>query len=102
MRQSFMKNHSLLFSQEEPKAAEKKPRAKSAEPKKVKAIEIPQFLNEEQQAVMKLIAEESMNVSELCERASIPAGEALALITQLELFGLVKMMPGRIVKCCIS
>lgn len=93
-----------LFSDEpeEAKPTERKPRAKSAEPKKVKAIEIPQFLNQEQQTVMKLVAEESMNVSELCERASIPASEALALITQLELFGLVKMMPGRIVKCCIS
>lgn len=93
-----------LFSpeQEEEKPAAKKNKPKTAENKKQKNIDIPKYLNEKQHAMMKLIAEESMNVSELCERASIPAGEALALITQLELFGLAEILPGRMVKCCIS
>lgn len=78
-----------------------KAKVKSEQDKKAKSTAIPQFLNEKQQMVVKMVAEKSMNVSELCEESGISAGELLSLITQLELFGLVELLPGRVVKCRI-
>lgn len=85
----------------EKKSAAKKTRAKSEQDKKPKSVEIPQFLNERQHTMMQVIAQGRINISELCEKTQFPAGEVLALITQLELFGLVELLPWRMVKCRI-
>ncbi len=78
-----------------------KAKAKPEQDKKAKAAVIPKYLNEKQHLVVKMVAEKSMNVSEICEESGISAGELLSLITQLELFGLVELLPGRVVKCRI-
>lgn len=79
-------------------APRRRQREKPEQEKKQRTVVIPQFLNEKQQSVMKIVAENSMSVSDICDVSGISAGELLSLITQLELFGLVELLPGRIVK----
>jgi DNA processing protein len=51
-------------------------------------------LSEKQERVYRACAGE-IAFDDLCERADLPAGELLSVLTQLEIFGLVESLPGR-------
>ena len=58
----------------------------------------PAYLSGEQAKVYAALAAGSQPVDLLCERCELAAGALLAILTQLELFGLVRLLPGRMVE----
>ena len=47
---------------------------------------------------MEALNDGQMTVDDLCEKTGIPAGELLTTLTGLELFRLIEILPGRMVK----
>lgn len=66
-------------------APEAKPRAKR---------EAPAYLNERQAAVYALIGEAPENAQQLSEQSQVPVHELLAVLTELEIYGLIQNGPG--------
>ena len=58
----------------------------------------PAYLSGEQAKVYAALAAGPQPVDLLCERCELAAGALLAILTQLELFGLVRLLPGRMVE----
>lgn len=58
----------------------------------------PAYLSGEQAKVYAALAAGPQPVDLLCERCGLAAGALLAILTQLELFGLVRLLPGRMVE----
>ena len=58
----------------------------------------PAYLSGEQAKVYAALAAGSQPVDLLCERCELAAGALLAILTQLELFGLVRLLPGGVVE----
>ena len=77
---------------------EAEPAVKPKKQETAEKAEIPGYLNERQNAVMQLLGKSALTVDELCEQLCIPAGEMLTTLTGLELFKLVEILPGRMVK----
>ena len=74
----------------------KRPDIKSTDIKTEKPVkDAPVHLSLIQEKVYVEITAEGNYIDELCEKANLGAGELLSIITQLELFGLVQMRPGR-------
>ena len=91
-----------LFSDSAPKPPKpsQPPRARANEKKD--ESKLPSYLTAQQLAVINCLEDGPAAVEALCEALAMPVGALLTLITGLELFGLVKMMPGRMVTRCIS
>lgn len=77
-----------------PRCTEKKDEAKLPD--------LPDYLTAQQLAVMNGLQNGPAAIETLCEATNLEAGVLLTLLTGLELFGLIKMMPGRMVARCIS
>lgn len=88
-----------FFSDSAPKP-QPAPRAKCGDKKD--EIKLPDYLTAQQVAVMNCLQNGPTAIETLCEAMNLSAGVLLTLITGLELFGLVKMLPGRMVARCIS
>ncbi len=73
-----------------PRCAEKKDEAR-----------LPEYLTAQQLAVMNSLQNGPAAIESLCETTGLEAGMLLTLLTGLELFGLIKMLPGRMVTRCI-
>jgi len=84
-----------LFSEMEEQQPEPKPR-------KAEETALPAYLNERQVKVMNALANGQLTVDDLCEQTGIAAGELLTTLTGLELFRLIEMLPGRMVKSRIK
>ncbi|MFV0498086.1 MAG: DNA-processing protein DprA [Candidatus Fimivivens sp.] len=69
---------------------------------KKEAVTLPNYLTAQQIALLKGLEDGPVAIEALCETLALPVGTILTLITGLELFGLVKMLPGRKVMRCIS
>ena len=91
-----------LFSDSasKPPKPSQSPRARANEKKD--ETKLPSYLTAQQLAVINCLEDGPAAVEALCEALAMPVGALLTLITGLELFGLVKMMPGRMVTRCIS
>ncbi len=88
-----------LFSDSAPKP-QQAPRVRCGEKKDENKL--PDYLTDQQAAVMNCLQNGPAAIETLCEATDLAAGTLLTLITGLELFGLVKMLPGRMVARCIS
>ncbi len=78
-----------------PKPAAPKPAA-VAQPAASPVAEPPAYLSSEQGEIYRALSDGPKPLDALCERCTLPAGMLLSLLTQLELFGLVRLLPGRI------
>lgn len=76
--------------------------AKAPRPAEKKDEALPDYLTAQQLAVMNSLQNGPTAVEALCEATGLAAGALLTLLTGLELFGLIKMMPGRMVTRCIQ
>ena len=71
-------------------------------PSKNETVQLPAYLNERQTKVMGLLSDGQLTVDDICEKTGIPAGELLTTLTGLELFRLIEILPGRMVKSRIK
>lgn len=76
------------------------PRAKCGDKKD--EMKLPDFLTAEQIEVMNCLQGAPVAIETLCETLNLQPAPLLTLITGLELFGLIKMLPGRMIMRCIS
>ncbi len=82
--------------------SEKEEQALVSKPKKAEEVQLPPYLNERQTKVMNLLVNGQLTVDDLCEQLDITAGEMLTILTGLELFRLIEILPGRMVKSRIK
>ncbi len=71
--------------------------AKAPRPAEKKDESLPDYLTAQQLAVMNGLQNGPTAVEALCEATGLAAGALLTLLTGLELFGLIDMLPGRMV-----
>lgn len=88
-----------LFSDSAPRP--KLPRAPRCVDKKDEAG-LPDYLTAQQILLMNALQNGPVGIEALCEATGLAAGALLTLLTGLELFGLIQMLPGRMVMRCIS
>jgi len=69
---------------------------KSRDSQKNKIEEVP--LSEEEKEVISLLSPYPQHIEEVIEKTEIPAFELLAIITELELKGIVETLPGKYIK----
>ena len=62
---------------------------------------LPEYLTAQQAAVMHSLKDGAQPVEILCEALALPPQTVLTLLTGLELFGLVRMLPGRMAERCV-
>ncbi|MBQ2752321.1 MAG: DNA-processing protein DprA [Oscillospiraceae bacterium] len=87
-------NQQTTLFVDQPQEQPKKKNAAAAE------ADIPAYLNTVQADILRRLFEGECLIDELCEQGS--AAEVLTALTGLELFGLVEILPGRMVRRCIS